>query len=1067
MAAAFPPRLSACLQAIFALALSIAAARPVLADPIISEFMASNTTTLADVDGDFSDWIEIFNPDSTAANLNGWFLADKATDKTKFKLPAITIAPGGYLVVFASNKNRKDPTQQIHTNFGLSASGGYLALVKPDGVTATTEFLAYPPQVTDISYGVTQPTDASPPRNGFLRVPSPGARNPDLIMLPDAVTFSRAPGLFTGTFALSLTGAVAGETILYTITPPSAAGPAVPEPTATSTPYTGPITVNSSVVVRAEIFSTDNKSRGLPATAQFVKLADATASFSTNLPVIVLDSHGGGPLNKDGIYHPAWLYAFTPPATGPTTLTGTPALATPAGMTVHGNFSQVFPKKSWDLTLQDTRGYDNDQPLLGLDVDHQWELYGPWSTDRSYIRNAYVYALSNRIGRWAPRTRFVETFVNNDNDGLTTADYYGIGVLIDRLKVSPARININSIGSTDLTAPAVTGGYIFKMDPTPDLTHYNFVTDHGIPSQNPAQGATGFIVESPDGGTLKPAQATYVRSYIQSMENSLFTARAGNYGARGYLDYIDLPSWVDHHLMKLFFGDVDALYHSDYFYKDLNGKLVSGPVWDFDGSMNDGDPRNANPNTWDTAGGRPLWDYDWWGQITHDPEFMQAWIDRWQSLRRNEFSTANLTGLADSLAAQIPADAAARDAARWPDTGTGGNTPRSGGSFLSEIAIIKDWITARSAWIDSQWVATPTMTVSGANVTFTAPAGAQLAYTLDGSDPRALGGVVPSYTTLTSDPLTVAATANIHVRSYNASLLNVFPGSPWSSAIGGPNSTAILLRPRLSNLSVLTNLALGDNFQMGFIVGGSGTGGSKPLLARAAGPSLAQFGVPNPNAAPRLDFYTGSVNTDSNKSWGGDPVIASAMAQVGAFPFVSDTSKDSAVFEPAVAAGSNSVIISGNSTSSGAVLAEVYDATATANLTASSPRLINVSVLKGLGDGLTVGFVIAPAGGAAKNVLIRAVGPTLGAPPFNVPGVVADPQLTLYDATNKVIGQNDNWGGTPTLTAVFSTVGAFALPANSLDAALVATLTPGNYTVQVKGAGTTTGIALVEVYELP
>jgi hypothetical protein len=100
-------------------------------------------------------------------------------------------------------------------------------------------------------------------------------------------------------------------------------------------------------------------------------------------------------------------------------------------------------------------------------------------------------------------------------------------------------------------------------------------------------------------------------------------------------------------------------------------------------------------------------------------------------------------------------------------------------------------------------------------------------------------------------------------------------------------------------------------------------------------------------------------------------------------------------------------------------------------------------------------------------VLIRAVGPTLGAAPFNVPGVVADPQLVLFNSASARIGENDNWGGTAALTTAFNQVGAFALPAASRDAVLVATLTPGAYTVQVTGAGGATGVALVEIYELP
>jgi hypothetical protein len=104
-------------------------------------------------------------------------------------------------------------------------------------------------------------------------------------------------------------------------------------------------------------------------------------------------------------------------------------------------------------------------------------------------------------------------------------------------------------------------------------------------------------------------------------------------------------------------------------------------------------------------------------------------------------------------------------------------------------------------------------------------------------------------------------------------------------------------------------------------------------------------------------------------------------------------------------------------------------------------------------------------GTGTKNVLIRAVGPTLGAAPFNVGGVVADPQLAVFLGSTQ-IAANDNWGGGGPLSAAFIQVGAFALPANSRDAAVLATLSPGNYTVQVSGVASTTGVALVEVYEV-
>ena len=457
------------------------------AEPVISEFMASNSVTLADEDGTYPDWIEIYNPDAAPVNLNGWYLTDNAKKKTKWPIPAVTVAPNGYLVVFASGKDRRDPTLPLHTNFKLDAANSYLGLIRPDGATASTEFNpSYPQQYADISYGITQPTDGSAPQLGYLRNATPGAPNGDALILPETVAFSRTPGPFTGTFRLVLSGATAGEQIRYTVTPPSTAGAAAPEPTSASSTYTGPIVINSTAVVRAEVFSADDKLHGLPATAQFVQLAASAATFSSQLPVLVLDEHGAGVLSKDGIDHPAWFYLYTPETTGTTPFAGSPSLATPTTMSVRGNFSSNFPKQSYSLTLQTELGRDNAQPLLGLDSAADWALVSPWSTDRSYIRNAFVYALSNGMGRWAPRTKFVETFVNTDNDGLTSMDYTGIAVLTDRIKISPDRVNITSLGSSDVSGSAVTGGYVFKFDPTPDPTHYNFITDHGrrLPDTN-------------------------------------------------------------------------------------------------------------------------------------------------------------------------------------------------------------------------------------------------------------------------------------------------------------------------------------------------------------------------------------------------------------------------------------------------------------------------------------------------------------------------------------------------------------------------------------------------------
>jgi hypothetical protein len=133
------------------------------ADLAITEFMADNSHTLADHEGDYSDWIEIYNKGTTAADLSGLHLTDAATNLTKWEFPAsVTLNSGSYLVVFASGKNRNltwtsagVTHTEYHTNFKLGAKGGYLGLIDRDGATILAQFSpAYPQQLPDVSYGL-------------------------------------------------------------------------------------------------------------------------------------------------------------------------------------------------------------------------------------------------------------------------------------------------------------------------------------------------------------------------------------------------------------------------------------------------------------------------------------------------------------------------------------------------------------------------------------------------------------------------------------------------------------------------------------------------------------------------------------------------------------------------------------------------------------------------------------------------------------------------------------------------------------------------------------------------
>jgi hypothetical protein len=307
--------------------------------------------------------------------------------------------------------------------------------------------------------------------------------------------------------------------------------------------------------------------------------------------------------------------------------------------------------------------------------------------------------------------------------------------------------------------------------------------------------------------------------------------------------------------------------------------------------------------------------------------------------------------------------------------------------------------------------------------------------------------------------------------SYTVTARNVFNGATYNLTSNAANLT--VLASRLINLSILTPLASGESMTLGTVLGGSATSGNKALLIRGAGPSLAPLGVTDFMPDPTLTVYRGQTSLATNDNWGGSATLAGAFTAVGAFSYASTTSRDAAYYSTALAPGAYTVQVRGVGTSSGTVIAELYDATAAANVTAATPRLVNVSVLKEIraGDTLTAGFVVG--GNAPKNILVRAIGPALGLAPFNIGGVMADPRLSVYSGQT-VLASNDNWGTqsggvtSAALTAAFDSVGAFRIadPA-SRDAALLLTLNPGNYTAVVSSANGGAGLLITEVYEVP
>lgn len=352
--------------------------------------------------------------------------------------------------------------------------------------------------------------------------------------------------------------------------------------------------------------------------------------------------------------------------------------------------------------------------------------------------------------------------------------------------------------------------------------------------------------------------------------------------------------------------------------------------------------------------------------------------------------------------------------------------------------------------------------IQGATATFTVVAtGGTLSYQWKFNGTALIGA--------TSATLTLT-----NVQSANAGTYTVdVSDSTGTTTSLGATLTVTPNPGRIANLSVRANVGTGnDVLIIGYVIGGNGTSGNKAALIRAAGPSLSSQGVTTFLADPQVDIVGpgGSPKYASNNDWAGDAQVSAIGASVGAFPFAAPTSKDAAVYQATFAPQVYSAIVFGVGNTSGVAVAEIYDATPDVHMTATTPRLLNISGRANVGTGDNVligGFVIT--GSTNVKVLIRGLGPTLAGQGVTTP--LADPKLDVYQhGVATAIATNDDWGAAANsgeLASTATAVGATPLAAGSKDSALILTLAPGVYSAIVYGAGNTSGVALVEIYEVP
>ncbi len=274
----------------------------------------------------------------------------------------------------------------------------------------------------------------------------------------------------------------------------------------------------------------------------------------------------------------------------------------------------------------------------------------------------------------------------------------------------------------------------------------------------------------------------------------------------------------------------------------------------------------------------------------------------------------------------------------------------------------------------------------------------------------------------------------------------------FATNVGGFGVYAAAPVSRLINLSTRLRVETGDNIGIaGFVITG---GGNKRLLIRAAGPSLGAFGVTSPLADPVLVLKNSAGATiQQNDNW-----KSTQQAEIMASGFAPTNDLESAMVV-SLGAGSYTALVSGNGGGSGVGIVEVYDLDPVSD--ANSARLINVSTRGRVQTGENVmigGFVLG--GFEPRKVVVRGIGPALTA--FGVPGALQNPIIQLISGPT-TLAVNDDWRATQQAEIIASTFP----PTDNRESAIVATLPPGPYTVIVSGLGDTSGVGLVEIYELP
>lgn len=369
-----------------------------------------------------------------------------------------------------------------------------------------------------------------------------------------------------------------------------------------------------------------------------------------------------------------------------------------------GSTSNSFPMKSYGL---ETRGPDSvnyNVSLFDWPSDNDWILYAPY-TDKSLIRNVLTYDLGRQMGQYAPRTKLCEVILNGS--------YIGVYVLMERIKINPGRVNVDPLNYTDTLNNQLTGGYIIKVDKTTSGGVIAWTSPYT--AQAPSTGPIYYQMHDPELDALHPDQFNYIKNYVNNWETALKSVNFAN-PQIGFRAYADESSFIDFFIMNELSKNVDGYRISTFLHKKRvseGGKIHAGPLWDFNlGWGNANYCQGGQTTGWEVnfnsvcQGNGANMNPFWLNRMLQDTVFSNNLKCRWSDLRTSILSDEHLMNYIDSLG-MILEEPAERNYNRWPILGVY-VWPNNfiGNTYQEELTYMKNWILARTAWMDANMFGT-------------------------------------------------------------------------------------------------------------------------------------------------------------------------------------------------------------------------------------------------------------------------------------------------------------------------------------------------------------------------